>query len=862
MDEDIEYIIDEKDNNFIILIRDGFQVLKIEPSKFYKKSKFQINGSYMEQNNVKYDSISDFDICLSVREKHIKLFCNPLKITNASNEKTIIYSKDHFLTLINHYPDKFKYYKTVNDDNWKKFKIDKIDDIIMKLNKIIFLDKNIMLEESESFFKDMKEKYDDFFKTYKTVFLIDKINPILISVNFLKYYPTTKDEPINVIQNDDRSLYIMSIKKFYKNEEKVKAYTGPYGIGKTFTFLMAQKSLYINGIRSLYINLKYYETLASLDEKIETLQKECFYLFFEEDEYSSFLKNTIIFPFNSVFEAIFNIVTYLNLNNNTYLIILDQFQEKFFSNEELKSLKDICKKLVLISSINDTDVKLNIKKMLSKEHKSEDYIEYEYIFKLITNLENNKYNNYQEKIMNYFGNLPIYEYKIEFLYENNFLEFYENELKKIFLKIENFFKNRNKSFLKDLLNKKQINSIYSGGIIYIELKNFLEIIDNIPLKYINFIEKGKQVALYFAFPLIEEILNKYFEYNNNIINFNKIEGNEGKLGTVFEEIVSVDFKIRSLMEIYSFFDVSEILNLNEPNDNFVNLKELYLSKKRIFIGQTNFRGPKYDMGVILTEEKTLILIQAKYKITDKILSKTDYKKEVKKMLVNIKNLGFNIDTIHILYFSSIDYNRNESVYNILENKDVECYFYSIHKKKFYKDIYEIYPIDDFILSDKTKLCGNYVNWKVNYNPPKYIPLNDIVQENINLLEKRFFKQITENKYDDNNLVNLHKSFLDYLNNNNLCMNFIKKLGMFLILSPQEYPNGIYRFNNIDYYILVCKITEFKIIFNENIYIIFHDDNSKINYYNVNNDIRVKKSDFIKDIQSEKFNYIQGYWKNE
>ena len=86
--------------------------------------------------------------------------------------------------------------------------------------------------------------------------------------------------------------------------------------------------------------------------------------------------------------------------------------------------------------------------------------------------------------------------------------------------------------------------------------------------------------------------------------------------------------------------------------------------------------------------------------------------------------------------------------------------------------------------------------------------------------------------------------------------------MFLILSPQEYPNGIYRFNNIDYYILVCKITEFKIIFNEKIYIIFHDDNSKINYYNVNNDIRVKKSDFIKDIQSEKFNYIQGYWKNE
>ena len=117
----------------------------------------------------------------------------------------------------------------------------------------------------------MKKKYDDFFEKYKTAFLIGKINRILISVNFFNYYPTTKDKPINVIQNEDRSLYIMSIKEFYKKEEKVKAYTWPYGIGKTFTFLMAQKSSYINGIRSLYINLKYYETLASLDEKIETL---------------------------------------------------------------------------------------------------------------------------------------------------------------------------------------------------------------------------------------------------------------------------------------------------------------------------------------------------------------------------------------------------------------------------------------------------------------------------------------------------------------------------------------------------------------------------------------------------------------
>ena len=758
MDEDIEYTID-KENNFVIKIKEGNQVFIIEPSKFYKKSIFQKEGSYMIQNNVELVNVSGFDINLYVKGKSIKLFCSPLEITNSSNKKVIIYSKDHFLELIKLFPDKFKYYRTIYNSKWEKFDTNDINNIILSLNKIIFADKNIIIEESSSFFKNTKEKYDEFFKNNNTVFFIEKIDPILISVNFFKYYSTTRNKEINIIHSPDRSLCIMNILNFYNTEKKIKikAYTGPYGIGKTFSFLMAQKLLYISQIRSLYINLKYYETLAPLDEKIETLQKECFYLFFKENEYSTFLNKTNFFPFKSVFDAIINIVKILNKNKYEYLIFLDQYQEKFFSKGNLKALKKICKKLVLISSINDTDVKLNI---------------------------------------------------------------------------------------------------------YIKLNKFLENIDNIPLKYINYISDGEKVKLFFAFPLIEEILKKYFKYCENINNFNIIEENEGKLGTAFEEIVSVDFKIRSLMKVYSFFDVKEISNLNEPNDNFTNLKQLYLSKKRIFIGQTNFRGPKYDMAVVLTEVKTLILIQAKYKITNKILSKADYNKEKKKILENIKNLGFDIATIHVLYFSSIDYNRDESVYNILKNKEVECYFYSIHNKKFYRDIYESYSIDDFILSDKTKLCWNYVNWKVSYNPLKHIPVNDVVKEKINLLERKFSKQINENKYDDKNLVNLYESFLVYLNNNHLCNNFIHILGMFLILSSQEYPNGIYQFNNLDYYILVCKISEFKIIFDKSIYIICHDDNSNIIYYSVNMDKRVKKNDFENNMKSEKFNYIQGYWKNE
>ena len=75
---------------------------------------------------------------------------------------------------------------------------------------------------------------------------------------------------------------------------------GPHNIGKTITALRIQKAWYLNGIKSLYLNIKYYffEPLKDLNKKIDTLIKECFYFVENENQlidlYNEFQKENSI----------------------------------------------------------------------------------------------------------------------------------------------------------------------------------------------------------------------------------------------------------------------------------------------------------------------------------------------------------------------------------------------------------------------------------------------------------------------------------------------------------------------------------------------------------------------------------------
>ena len=56
-----------------------------------------------------------------------------------------------------------------------------------------------------------------------------------------------------------------------------------------------------------------------------------------------------------------------------------------------------------------------------------------------------------------FGYLPIYQNKLERVYDSNYMDFYQTEIRKIFLYIDKFFKNNERSYLNHLIDNKEIN---------------------------------------------------------------------------------------------------------------------------------------------------------------------------------------------------------------------------------------------------------------------------------------------------------------------------------------------------------------------------------------------------------------------
>ena len=144
---------------------------------------------------------------------------------------------------------------------------------------------------------------------------------------------------------------------------------GPHNIGKTITALRIQKAWYLNGIKSLYLNIKYYffEPLKDLNKKIDTLIKECFYFVENENQlidlYNEFQKENSI---EKIIMFLQKSLTEKNFLKNKFFLIIDQYQEKYDSINILDLFSEF--KIFLLSSINDTDVKENL--ILTYQEKS------------------------------------------------------------------------------------------------------------------------------------------------------------------------------------------------------------------------------------------------------------------------------------------------------------------------------------------------------------------------------------------------------------------------------------------------------------------------------------------------------------
>ena len=440
-----------------------------------------------------------------------------------------------------------------------------------------------------------------------------------------------------------------------------------------------------------------------------------------------------------------------NKNKNKIYIIIDQYQEMYNMSCLFDLFKDI--KIILLSSINDFDIKSNLilkyedelkKEFYIKEDKnnknSNNIIKYNYIDDLI---DNKYYDNkiFQELIKNkikmkqkdeqkvneefnfiYYilkklGFIPKYFFGYLYQYDSIF-DLIFNEYSNIMKKLDIFLLNKiidiniieELKEKKYLIKKEDINKVQT-----IQKTDFIKFINAIPLKYINFkVCNSGEFYFYYSFPLFAKILYDfiYFQKHKKIY-FTSEDGSDR--GIIFENLLKYQFRVYKKFNLDGYFKVETLINM-KPTKKYSNINKEYISSKNnIFIDQKKREGESYDFAIYKPKLKKLLLFQAKYIINRGNVNKKKslYDISAQKVLNSLNKLtNENLGEVYLLFISSIYYNYDirEKVVNTLSKQRINCIFYSLKKDSFYfnfKDnINEIELINSYMLIPSSKFYTN------------------------------------------------------------------------------------------------------------------------------------------------------------
>ena len=614
-----------------------------------------------------------------------------------------------------------------------------------------------------------------------------------ISPNFKSYFPNLNislmDEFL-FIYTKKRIELQEKISQFLEQKDDLFLYPlcGPHGTGKTISALIFHKLLFKDGKKGLYLNLKYYYNKEiSFEKKIETLTKECFYICDSKEElihlYNLFItKQNIyeLFQLLKVFlqekngenkennknkennemkvekeinenkkekDNIYNKEKTGNIDNreikenidnkdnnenvgehNKIYIIIDQYQEMYCMSYLLDLFNDI--KVILLSSINDFDVKENLilkfedevkinsqkiedknnKQKIIKYHYIDDLIDNDYydnkIFQnLIKDKIKKKGNNENEvnkefeiiyNILKDLGFIPKYFFEYLYYYDSIF-DLLFNEYSNINKKLGIFYLNKNIDIntidkLKE--NKYLIKTEDIDKVQTLQKNEFVKYVKFIPLKYINFKEcENGMFYFYFSFPLLEKIIDDfiYFQRHKQIY-FSTDDA--ASRGLIFERLLKYQFRVHKKFNLDGYFEVDTLINM-KPTKTYANINQEYIStKKNIFIDQQRREGEDYNFAIYRPQSKQLLLFQAKYIINKGNVDKKKslYETTAKKVLEPFNKLTKEtIGEIYLLFISGIYYNykNRKDVINILTKQRINCIFYSLKKDFFYFNFKDI-----------------------------------------------------------------------------------------------------------------------------------------------------------------------------
>ena len=497
------------------------------------------------------------------------------------------------------------------------------------------------------------------------------------------------------IQNE----WIKQLKVFYRNNfKKILFIFGPKGVGKTtvlFKYFQQQEipRLYFS-IKGMF-NIGYkkwkkiclYESLYTFNNINDMNEFEKFYKNMESN-YSDLIE--FIMKFINFF-----IEFYISHNKKPLLIVLDDYNDLYDANNNIKNLIDYvnnnANKILLCILGEGIFIREKLYNYFSE-------INYDYFGEYWTlNINQNPNNK--------FLNLPLYYYKYNNMKAENYESIIKLDIKNEFQKIDiKFFLLLNK-YLNSDINIKNLKDYF--GLLPIEfltIKNKTDINNNRIIK-LNFCLDAYRIVY-------EESIKGLLKIENLKAKMilNSTDNNQGKNGIDFEDIL-VEQLWNNTFDFIKFPEENKIKvkEIYELKNNEKRTKNNVNIKKPIIIRQTLFRGKFYDLLLIIEDKgkkyaifiqiglsKTEIQINTYYKeIADNY---EDYKKGIQFLIGNnIDALGFMLIFESEAQKKKIGKNNEGIGYCLKTNFDFLIY------KDFllYKNLNDTMPINSIKVTNST-----------------------------------------------------------------------------------------------------------------------------------------------------------------
>ena len=422
----------------------------------------------------------------------------------------------------------FKFPEDIDDKTEEKGKKDKNNEkegreqIAIFISSYIHIDEILFRYKDYDFYyrKDSQEKFQKFersdlkeiyplkeieisFKKFEDIYQINnklindysKLNPNYLSLSYKKYLKNSEDIEDNsnfFNLTKERIDFFNLLTKELKKKKLFLPICGPEGIGKTSSILAFCR---INiKFHYFYYNIRAFSELMkenNNDEIIKMLREELSRVLNDADLNYTIKKIMRLKSFNSnPMEFLINILDNIK---QPQLLIIDQYKTAF--DDEYYFLKQLLNKfnsyynIILLSSMNEDDVKGSIVKVIKNEKISVKnfFLDYLYIGQLakVSESDLELLDETEKQVLSSFGNLYSIFYEIlEFKKKNSgffdkkkFITKIGDELEK---NLSNYYKTEDKTDIDNLLTE----------IIDIELSDlnkeeFLKIYMNIPFRYIK-----------------------------------------------------------------------------------------------------------------------------------------------------------------------------------------------------------------------------------------------------------------------------------------------------------------------------------------------------------------------------------------